>query len=74
MMPTMAFIGVRNSWLILARNSLLAIEASSAAMRSDWLMMWTRFCAMSTSSRDQGFDRFLTVCFHRSNEARGTRR
>ena len=33
-MPTIAFIGVRISWLILARNSLLALLASSAAWRA----------------------------------------
>ena len=30
-MPTMAFIGVRISWLMRARKSLLALFASSAA-------------------------------------------
>ena len=30
-MPKMAFIGVRNSWLMLARNRLLASLALSAA-------------------------------------------
>ena len=33
-MPMMAFIGVRISWLMLARNSLLASVASSARRRA----------------------------------------
>ena len=33
-MPTIAFMGVRISWLIFARNSLLALFASSAACRA----------------------------------------
>jgi len=33
-MPTMPFMGVRISWLMLARNSLLARLAESAASRA----------------------------------------
>ena len=36
-MPRMAFIGVRSSWLMLARNWLLATLAASAAA-----LAWTR--------------------------------
>ena len=33
-MPRIAFIGVRISWLMLARNSLLALLAASATRRA----------------------------------------
>jgi hypothetical protein len=42
-MPMMPFIGVRNSWLMLARNTLLARLAASAAS----------FAAASSAVRDK---------------------
>ena len=35
-MPMTAFIGVRISWLIVARKALLASLAASAAARASW--------------------------------------
>ena len=38
LMPMTAFIGVRISWLIAARNVLLAALAASAAPRASWAL------------------------------------
>ena len=35
-MPMMPFMGVRISWLMLARNALLASLAATAAARASW--------------------------------------
>ena len=35
-MPMIAFIGVRISWLIVARNALLDSFAASAVLRASW--------------------------------------
>ena len=55
-MPMMPFIGVRISWLMLARNSLLAVLADSASPAS-WLarLMARSSCrfAASVSSFDR---------------------
>ena len=45
-MPITPFMGVRISWLMLARNSLLA-EFADAASRASWLARW----AVSASSQ-----------------------
>ena len=41
-MPITAFIGVRISWLIVARNALFACVAASASSRACWssVMSW----------------------------------
>ena len=36
LMPMIAFIGVRISWLIVARNALFASFAASALRRASW--------------------------------------
>ena len=41
-MPITAFIGVRISWLIVARNELLASLAASAAARASWVSLNSR--------------------------------
>ena len=42
LIPITAFIGVRISWLIAARNVLLAALAASAASRASWALAYSR--------------------------------
>ena len=54
-MPMIAFIGVRISWLIEARNEPLAWLAASASWRAAWsstVRSSTRRSSVSTSSRN----------------------
>ena len=48
-MPMMAFIGVRISWLMLARKSLLAWVAASAAARACFNSLSARFRSTATA-------------------------
>ena len=52
LMPIMAFIGVRISWLIIARKALLAWLASSACWRaaSASALAWCSSCSASLRS------------------------
>ena len=47
-MPMTAFIGVRISWLMLARKSLLARLAASAASRASRSSSAIRFCSVTS--------------------------
>ncbi len=47
-MPITAFIGVRISWLMFARKSLLARLAASAASRASFSSAATRLCSVTS--------------------------
>ena len=47
-MPMIPFIGVRISWLMLARNSLFARLAASAASRACCSSSAARFCSVTS--------------------------
>ena len=53
-MPMIAFIGVRISWLIAARNALFAWLASSAASRASW-----------ASAKSRAFSIAIAACWAR---------
>ncbi len=49
-MPIMPFSGVRSSWLILARNSLLARSASSAAFSASFSAVSAWCCTLTSTA------------------------
>ena len=70
-MPTMAFIGVRISWLMLERNSLLALLAWTAS-RLAWsssiiccLVIWKYLAKISTSAASTSAQAPKTITIQR---------
>ena len=78
-MPITAFIGVRISWLIVARNALFASLAASAAARASWASLnrrafWIAITAWSAKVSSRAISCAVNVVHWRSANVRTTKK
>ena len=74
-MPRMPFIGVRISWLMLARNSLLArLAASATSLAFSSSSFWRADLAVRAPRRARSRPQLRVLAFHRREVVKGGQR